>query len=376
MHSRGLEEKTILTILGSVRFSRSRYECPNCLESRYPGDEELDVEGTGRSPGVRRMMARAGSRQTFKEAKEDLKVYAGFQVSAKDVERVAERIGENIEVWEAKERNSLLSDDPGPKQIKTIPIMYIEMDGTGIPMVREAVAGRKGKQPDGTARTREVKLGCVFTQTQVDDQGCPVRDPDSTTFVGAIETAEEFGARIEAEAIRRGLQDAEQVVVLGDGAVWIRGLVEHRFPQANQIIDLFHAKEHVDRLVKLLFSPDEKKVMKSRLRWWSDLEDGFIEKIIEEAKRKLPDKGEIRKKIDVEINYLNENKERMRYDEFRRKGWFVGSGVIEAGCKSIIGSRLKQSGMEWSIRGANAIISLRCAILSERFEEFWEERAA
>ena len=99
------------------------------------------------------------------------------------------------------------------------------MDGTGVPMVPSEVEGRKGKQPDGSAKTREVKLGCVFTQTSTDDKGFPVRDPDSSSFIGAIETVDFFSNRIEAEAVRRGLYEAEKVVVLGDGAVWIRQLV-------------------------------------------------------------------------------------------------------------------------------------------------------
>ncbi|MFH1134710.1 MAG: ISKra4 family transposase [Pseudomonadota bacterium] len=376
MWSWGLEEKTVLTILGEVRFSRSRYECPRCHAFRYPGDEELGVRGTSRSPGVRRMMARAGSRQTFKEARDDLGIYAGVQVSAKDVERVAEGIGEKIEVWQSQQREFLLTGQLESPSCASVPTMYIEMDGTGVPMTRQELAGRKGKQADGTSRTREAKLGCVFTQTELDEKGRPRRDLDTTSFVGAIETVEDFGARIEAEAIRRGLSDAKEVIVLGDGAVWIRGLVEHRFPQATQIIDLFHSKEHVANLVKLLFGTDEKKVLKYRLGWRTDLEAGLIEKIIKEAQKKRPRQGETRKKVNCEIHYLDENKERMRYAEFRKKGWFVGSGVIEAGCKSIIGPRLKQSGMEWSLRGANAIISLRCTMLSERFEDFWEERAA
>lgn len=376
MASKGVEPKTLLTVMGPLKYKRSRYECPHCHASRYPGDEELDVSGTGRSPGVRRMMARAGSRQTFKEASEDLGIYAGIKVSAKDVERVAEGIGADMEVWQAGERETCLALDPPPAAQKTIPIMYIAMDGTGVPMVKEAVAGRKGKQPDGTARTREAKLGCVFTQTGTDEKGRPVRDPGSTTFVGAIETAEEFGRRLEAEAVRRGIYEAGRVVVLGDGAAWIRGQVELRFPQARQIIDLYHAREHVDELAKLIFGADERNRTRHRIRWWTALDEGRVEKIVREARGKLPPREEDRKKVEAQIHYLEENKDRMRYADFRKMGLFVGSGVIEAGCKSIIGLRLKQSGMEWSVRGANAIITLRCNILSARFEDYWEERAA
>jgi len=372
MNSKGLREKTILTILGETAFNRSMYECPVCGRSRYPGDEELDIVGTTRSPGLRRMMARAGSKETFKEGSEDLRVYAGIRVSPKDVERVSERIGMEIEEWLRVEREELVAREEPVRQLKTIPILYVSYDGTGVPMIPGELKGRKGKQPDGSAKTREAKLGCVFTQTTTDEKGRPVRDPGSTTFVGAIEPAEAFGKRIYAEAVRRGLYKARKVVVLGDGARWIRGLAELHFPMATQIVDLYHAKEHISNLCKLLFGSNENRITHHRIRWWTDLEDGNVEKIAREAKIKLPDDPELRKKAETEIAYFEENKERMRYANFREQGLFVGSGVVEAGCKTIVGQRLKQSGMEWSVPGANSILSLRCNHLSSRMEDFWE----
>ncbi len=375
MMSKGLDEKELMTILGTVRFRRSRYECGACGRAVYPGDEQLDVVGTSRSPGLRRLMARAGSRESFKEAREDLRVYAGIEVSAKDVERVAEHIGEQMERWQAADRPRLLQYEQSVMPQEAIPVMYIEMDGTGVPMVKGELAGRRGKQPDGTARTREAKLGCVFTQIETDPKGRPVRESGSTSFVGAIETAEPFGERIEAEAIRRGLLFAQKVVVLGDGAAWIRGITEHRFPQATQIIDVYHAREHVDVLCKLLFGAEDKKVVQHRIRWWTDLDEGNVEKVVREATALLPREPQARSKAEGEIHYLYENKDRMRYAQFREQGLFVGSGVVEAGCKTIIGARLNRSGMEWSVRGANSIITLRCVTLSDRLEDFWEARA-
>lgn len=379
MRSTGRATKRLLTILGEVEFTRSRYECPVCGASRHPGDEALGVAGTSRSPGLQRMMARAGSRETFKEGREDLRIYAGIEVSAKDVERVAETIGAEMEAWSAREREELLAveaeDHPLPRD-KTIPIMYVEYDGTGVPMVPKEVAGRKGKQKDGSAKTREAKLGCVFTQTGVDEEGRPVRDPDSTTFVGAIESADEFGGRIFAEALRRGLNQAERVVVLGDGARWIRGLAEMHFPHATQIIDLYHAKEHVADLCKRLWPGDDQEVQRHRLRWWTDLEEGKVDKVVRDARRLLAARGAAPEKVETELHYLEENRERMAYARFRDEGLFVGSGVVEAGCKTVIGKRLKQSGMEWSVPGANAVISLRCHHLSGRVEDFWESRSA
>jgi hypothetical protein len=375
MESQGVRGKELMTILGSVPYERSMFTCPACRETRYPGDEDFDVIGTTRSPGLRRMMARAGSQSTFKDGRDDLRIYAGLEVSAKDVERVAERIGQEMEAWGQEERKRTLAE-AGPEREKDIPLMYISYDGTGVPMRPEELIGRKGKQSDGTAKTREAKLGCVFTQTALDEDGYPIRDPESTTFVGAIETAETFGWRIYGEAARRGLTRARRVVILGDGAEWIKSLAEMHFPRAVSIIDLYHAREHLSSLCRTLFGSNEKKRGRHHRRWWALLDAGRVETIVSQAHRYLPEDPDLKKAAEIEIRYLDKNKKRMCYNEFRAQGLFVGSGVVEAGCKTVIGQRLKQSGMEWSLRGANAIIALRCVMKSNRLEDYWESRVA
>lgn len=376
MESRGLRTKELLTILGSVPYERSMYQCPICHRTRYPGDEELDIVDTTRSPGLRRMMGRAGSQGTFKCGQEDLRIYAGIDVTAKDVERVAECIGKDVEKWLLQERQQTLQQAPVVPLKKTIRILYVCYDGTGVPMIPKELAGRKGKQPDGSAKTREAKLGCVFTQTGTDEKGFAIRDPESTSFVGAIETSEEFGWRIYAESVRRGLYCAERVVVLGDGAEWIRTIAQDHFPGATQIVDLYHARQHVSDLCKTLFSPEDKQMVRHRTRWWTYMDEGKIEKIIKEANQWVPQNRKTRKKARKEIAYLAKNTDRLRYAKFRKQGLFVGSGVVEAGCKTLIGLRMKQSGMEWSLSGANAIITLRCLIQSGRLQEYWECRVA
>jgi len=281
-----------------------------------------------------------------------------------------------MESWSEQERQEILSREEHPEPEKDIPVMYVSYDGTGVPMTRPELAGIKGKQPDGTAKTREAKLGCVFIQTSVDEEGYPIRDPETTSFVGAIETAERFGWRIYGEARRRGLARARLVVVLGDGAEWVKNLAEMHFPQAISIIDLYHAREHVSQLCRILFGSNEKRMERRRQRWWALLDAGRVEQIVRQARHVLPDDPELRKTAVAEIQYLDKNKERMRYAEFRAQGLFVGSGVVEAGCKTVIGQRLKQSGMEWTLRGANAIIALRCMMKSNRLEDYWESRVA
>ena len=376
MRSTGPKTKQILTMLGQTAYTRSRYCCPECGEVRYPGDEALGLEKTSRSPGVQRQVARLGAKEPFREVSEDLRELAGLNLSRKDAERIAEGLGKDLEARDFRERERTRFTPPPPVDTpKTIETLYIEMDGTGVPMVPGELEGRKGKQSDGSAKTREVKLGCVFTQTAVDAQGHPVRDPATTTFTGAIEDAATFGRRIYAEAVRRGLFEAQRVVVLADGAEWIKNLVDTHFPMATRIIDFYHAKEHVDALCKALFTQPQ-SVERHRDRWWELLADGDTEAIIAEAETFLPSNPHGNKDACREIQYLRKNVDQMRYRRFRDAGWFIGSGVIEAGCKNVIGKRLKQSGMEWTVDGANAIIALRCATQSSRFNDYWEDRAA
>jgi len=375
MESQGLKSKPFLSIMGWVSYRRSMFRCPSCKATRYPGDEALDIVGTSRSPGLRRMIARAGSRSTFKDARDDLKVYAGVEVSAKDAERVAEAVGEDMERWAARERETLIMQEPPLRPKGSIPVLYISYDGTGVPMVAAALQDRKGKQPDGSSVTREAKLGCVFMQTATDEKNRPIRDPVSTSFVGAIETAEVFGGRIYAEAVRRGLFTARKVVVLGDGSAWIWNIAQLHFPEATQIIDLYHVREHLSELCRLL-GGSKQVIIERRNEYWDMLDAGDVESILSAARRALPEDPDTREKAETELGYFKNNRNRMRYARFRALGLFVGSGVIEAGCRTVIGQRLKHSGMEWSVRGANAIIALRCVFQSGRLEDYWEHRAA
>ena len=373
----GRREKEILSLLGEGSVKRGYFECTNqdCKSHKFPKDELLDISKTSFSPGVRRLMAKVGCDDAFQKGSLDIKEFSGIHVDAKDIERISENIGRQIQHWDTKNQEELLQKNPPAMPNKEIPIIYIECDGTGVPATTKEVKGRKGKQSDGTSKTREAKLGCVFTQTSLDKEGDPVRDNNSTTYIGAIETSEEFGKRLCAEAIKRGLWQADTVAFIGDGAKWIWNLATEHFFGAIQIVDLYHAKEHLHKLIRLFFN-DEQKQIEFYEKWVQLLENGEIETLVEEATVLNLKNGEIKNQIDTEINYFNENAKRMRYSSFREKGLFVGSGVIEAGCKTVIGKRLKQSGMRWSVGGANSIIGLRCAVYSNKFDDYWKSRVA
>ena len=234
--------KEVMTVLGAVKITRAYYYDRQCRGGICPKDRKLDMEGTSFSPGVRRMMARVGAYRAFGLGHEDIKEMAGIDVTAKEIERACNKLGRQAEEFYDKQASEAVSDKVIP--IKSAPKMYICMDGTGVPMVKKELLNRQGKGEDGQAKTREAKLGCVFTQTGLDEKGRPVRDEASTSYVGAIETSEDFGKRIYAEARRRGVDRAAEVAVLGDGAPWIWNISDECFPGAVQIIDLYHAREH------------------------------------------------------------------------------------------------------------------------------------
>lgn len=374
---RELRSKTVLTVVGKVEVSRPYYLCPHCHNGQFPADVEMDIENTESSPGVRRMEAVVGQESPFDHGRQQMKLLADLDVTAKAVQRTAEAIGEDIVKGEQREIKRSQQLDLPIIIGAPIPILYVQMDGTGVPVVKKETVGREGKNDGQPAHTREAKLGCVFTQTTWDEEGYAIRDPDSTTYTGAIETAEEFGKSIYLEAWNRGWSRAQKKVVLGDGAEWIWNQTQQQFPGAVQIVELYHARQHPWDLVRKLH-PNDQEAQKAWIKVHQKplLDKGKIEKLVVPLRSIVSTNAEVIEKIRIEADYFERNAERMRYPKFRRQHLFVGSGVIEAGCKTVIGSRLKQSGMFWTVRGANAIIALRCSYLNGRFEDYWEARRA
>ncbi len=371
---REMRSRRVLTAVGEVEFLRPWYRCPTCQEGQFPADIALDIARTELSPGVRRMLALVGSEAPFDQGRRQIQLLAGLEVTTKSVERTAESIGEDIAQREQREVDRAMQLDLPIVLGASIPILYIEMDGTGVPVVKKETLGRVGKINGLPAHTREVKLGCVFKQTTWDKQGYAIRDPDSTTYTGAIETAVEFGKRLYLEAWNRGWNRAEKKVVIGDGAEWIWNNADQHFPGAIQIVDLFHARQHLWSLARLLYPADLPRQKRWMVRHQPKLDGGRIEKLVIFLRGLRVPTPALVEMIHIEAAYFERNAERIRYPAFRRQHLFVGSGVIEAGCKTVIGSRLKQSGMFWTVKGANAIIALRCCQLNNRMENYWESR--
>ena len=248
-------------------------------------------------------------------------------------------------------------------------VLYLSSDGTGVPGLRRELSdnGKDG----GRAGTFEAKIGCAFRQgftsngTPILDGGKIVRIPETTKYMGTTDKIDGFRPRFTEFAYQNGLLNAGQIVFLSDGASWLKNTQVSLCPNAIAIVDFFHAIEHLDDVIKELRFHNSKKRLKFAATCRKLLELGDIEQLITHIRSKANQSNS--KNVEKKLAYFEGNAERMRYGLFRAVGLFIGSGVIEAACKTIVGKRLKNAGMHWSKKNANGVIALRCAICSNEF---------
>ncbi len=339
-----------LSVLGPVTLRRDYYHPPG-PEGGFPLDRALGLIG-GCTPGAARLLGRTAAQLPYGESQEQLQELAGLMVDASQIQRVVQLLGPPAQ--------ARLVELPGPARAAA-PEFYVSVDGTGVPMIRAEGAGRAGRGPDGQARTREIKLAAFFTQTTRDEEGRPIRDPQSTTYLASFVSADAFGGWVRRAALARGMASAQRVIFLGDGAAWVWEIARTGFPQAVQILDYYHASEHLTDLARARYD-DPGCARNWALRWQSLIYDSQRDAVFADV-RAVADPAPA-EAVQRELDYLERNRARLDYRFYREQGWFIGSGVVEAGCKRVIGQRLKQSGMFWRETGATAVASLRCALLS------------
>jgi hypothetical protein len=366
----GSRPKTVSTVLGPVRVTRAWYHCRECEGGFAPRDEQLGVAGASLSPGLAEMVARAGAEVPFARAAALVKDLAGVAVSARTAERSAEACGAAARTAAGAEAAAITARAIVPLPPAAPDMLYVEVDGTGVPVRASETEGRPGKGEDGKAGTREVKLARLFTVSRLDAKGRPVTDPGSSSYTFTFDGKDALASLVKAEYLRRGGEHFRQVVALGDGAAWIWTMAADLYPHATCIVDIYHAREHLHDLAAHLafITPDPAQWLEARS---AELDAGDIPAIIAAA-RQYPLAGVKADELDTKIGYFERNAHRMRYADFKKLGMFIGSGHIEAACKQIVCQRAKQSGMHWTVEGAASIIALRCQHASGRWDELWQ----
>jgi hypothetical protein len=365
---KGRERLRVDGIFGSFQLQRDYYYHAGKKQGHYPADAALGLEGD-KTPALARLVCLEGADETsYQKAQDHLRETGGIDLSARQIQRLVQPVGQAAQTWQEREA---LQPLPGTK---AVPILYLSGDASGVPMRPEELAGRAGQQPDGSAKTRMANLGCVFTQHKRDEKGRPMRDYQSTTYVSTFGPLDQFGPLLRQEAIRRGLCLAMQVVLLIDGATGLAHMGRLCFPTAIQIVDFYHAMEHAGQVLLALLGSKEHPDYKARLgRWAKGLLKNQVEKLMAQTRQECAGQASAQA-VEKALGYFIHNVERMQYGTFRRRGFFIGSGVIEAGCKTVIGARCKQSGMFWGKPGAENILALRCIHASRRLDDFWKAR--
>lgn len=370
--------KTVRTLLGGIEMVRGYYHCRTCQHGFAPLDAQLGVVGTSLSPGLARACALAGAEMPYDTSRRFIATVTGLDLaSTSTLARTTRTQGARARDLIAAEHAATPPAAAPAAGTDGPDLCYIVLDGTGAPMLPSECVGRPGKDPgkhpDGRAGTREVKIGCFFTQTGRDPvTGDPVQDPGSATYISTFEPAATFGAHAKAEYRRRGFDQIRQPIVLGDGAKWIWGIADQHFPHATQIVDYFHAREHLADLTKMLTPVlTDPGVFEQALVDHLDL--GATTAIADAVEaldlpRTAPD---LAKAAATEVGYFTGNHHRMQYADYHANGYYIGSGPVEAACNTIVKQRAKRAGMHWTIRGLDPVLALRTLHQSHREDILW-----
>lgn len=374
---------TVDSLFGPLTLRRNYYSRRDGTGGRVPLDESLGIV-EGCTPGLARLMCRAGALEPYEDASQSLAVYSGINIEGRRIQRLVQRMGPEFAKW--------TQSQPAPTSLPPGTTFYVEADGTGVPVRPEETVDREGKGEDGQARTREIKLGVVFRQERpkptpaatksnrqpskpkkAPSDSRPERVEGSTRYVSTTGNSKEFGQQLRQLALSQGLSLATLVVFLGDGAAWVWELARVCFPMAKLILDFYHAAEHVGLLTEILFGKDTPLAKTHRDAWIQILRDepDGVDEVIRRATAAMPQSGKKRRLTRKALDYFENNRDKMRYWEYQAQGLFFGSGVVEAGCKTVVGQRLKQSGMFWGLPGAHNILDIRCVLENGQFDAFW-----
>jgi hypothetical protein len=344
-------KKDIHTLFGWITIKRAYYHCPDCGESAFPYD---DIGGLGSeqiSPGLAKSCCLLAVDDSFEQSSRKIEAITGQKVSDNTIERVVYQVGSVAQQQQNQQLQGYFEDKQIPESQDEPERLYVAIDGT---MVHET---------DGW---HECKVGTVHFEDDHIRRSC---------YVGRFDKSEDFGWHVWLRACRCGLRQAREVIYLGDGAPWIRTEHYRHFGRATFIIDWYHACEHIWGCGKELFGEGTKATEQWVKKHLDLLWDGWTKKLLDDLKDQRKQYRYCKRRaIDALIRYISMNEEQMRYDVFRSKGYYIGSGCVEGACKNVVGKRLKQSGMIWTRLGSSSVLALRVCWLNDEWEQLWQKK--
>ena len=338
-------EKRHVSLCCESVLRRAYYYCKNCGCGFAPVDAKLGLDSLCTSIGVRTQLARLAVWIPFERLSKELEVIFRLHLSKNTCERIAESVGERVKSENRLREAEVLSgcvDAPAAGANR----LYVGIDGTGVPM-------RGGG-------TRESKTGVIYETTKIGDKTKVV----NAEYLATLERVESFGGQVYARAFRRGVENARDVACLGDGASWIWRSFAHHYPSGVQILDYYHASEHLGSVANAWYGEGTDKARRWVKTRQADLLSDCVESVIRSIRSWKPDDDDAKEIRRLNLKYFTDNKDRMRYASLAANDYHIGSGLVESACKTVVGMRLKQSGMRWSEVGAEAMLNLRSLLLS------------
>jgi hypothetical protein len=340
----------VRTMCGDVQVSRAYYHCKTCHSGESPWDSKQGLGGRVWSPGVKSLVAEMCARLTYSEVSKLLARVLGFGIEESSQQDIVADIGSRMRgeeshlMEECIDSHKEMAPESAPNRL------YISVDA--------AKAHTDGSWHD-------IKTAVVFEGREgTDDSGKTTDSMVDARYVAAQEPSEMFGRRVYLRALLSGLCLAKMVVAMGDGAEWIWNIIATHFPGRVEILDYYHACEHIWRLASVLYgegSERGKRWAETRCR---KLKSSGPDSLLRALRRRKAKTAEQQEALRVETRYFQVHRKRMDYPNYQAMGLMIGSGPVEAACKVVVGQRLKQAGMRWTAPGADSILALRTAVLN------------
>ncbi len=394
----GQRPKHLLTLVGKVSMCRPYYQClleedeeASCTHGEAPADAVWGVQERRTTVGVQAAVSYLAARLTLEETAQTFSRLLPLEMSARQVLSLMQPVGEALAHAEDEQVTALWQQagqartmEPAEAETKAASIdrLYIELDGVTARLRRGSVPMDDKELKRSGDVYREVKVGAVFEASRGPERsglapGVFVDQAGEKRYVARRSKVADFGKLLYTLAVSQGLPRARQVVVLGDGAPWIWGVAAEHFPGAVQIVDIWHAREHVWKVARAVFASGTPEEVAWAEHACTLLVEGNLEDLVAEIAAfpaVPPEPGASRSVPEIEMDYFISNAARMRYPAFRAQGMHVGSGIAEAACKTVVSTRAKRAGMRWTPQGLDAVLAVRTAVLNEAYDDFWEEQ--
>jgi hypothetical protein len=376
MECRGRKPFSFTCRFGEIKHAASAYRCPPCRQQKCPLIDKLGVEVGRLSGSLARLVALLGIVVPYELAARLVLLFFGVELSPMTVWRTVQRLGQVVE-----ERNEALarhhagahSDASTPEQAPDAVLLGV--DGCALGMqVREHRRTRKSSEEKlpplpvvEEGHFREVKTGVLLLPSERVELSPGRRSVLRRALVTCLGNADAIFDRLWAKLHElQWLGPKTVVIIVGDGAEWIWNRAE-MFPLRCEILDFWHAVEHAWEFGRLHFGDTSPTTTGWVTRLTEDLRAGKVEDVIARLRTLQPATDEVKDKLDGLIRYYTNNAARMRYDEYLRRGYGIGSGAIESAHKQVVHARLRQAGMRWSEAGARRLLALRVLLLNQQW---------